>query len=463
MKTATALALHFALDSARTAEQRASFFAFLDILSPPLQSGSAGGGIFDPEGACAGSLVELRRQLEGHWPEGAVWGGRASVEALERRWRLCGRPWADWRGGWQDCQGLWPHTRGYSCGLWTVFHAAAARAPATLPRAAGQGTGKRGSAATGSAATGSAATPARAVVEGVRGFVANFFDCPECQRHFEDICEDSVDAGRCPLETRADGMLFLWRAHNRVNRRIRAQRGESIVLDPTSTHEVWPPPALCPACRRAEAEAEAMLADAGAPPPGVVKDVGAAPDDAFDEKRVAAFLLSFYGAPARPPARGGAPAAQKRAGASGSGLPAPRPGDETEPATRRKARALRGADGSARKRASLAWSLDEAEAPTPLGPAAAAAAQRLSDEGARAATEAPATTTASATTEAPLTREDAETRGTEPMPNKASVIEEGSARVLTSDPEDPGRGSAFPATWVADEDAAGSMDRYKLG
>lgn len=75
----------------------------------------------------------------------------------------------------------------YACGLWQLFH--------TLT-------------------VDSTDNNALYVLRGIRGYVDNFFSCEECREHFmsKDLPEVS--------ETRQRAILWLWQAHNTVNKRI---------------------------------------------------------------------------------------------------------------------------------------------------------------------------------------------------------------------------------------------------
>ena len=74
----------------------------------------------------------------------------------------------------------------------------------------------------------------------IREFVATFFACTDCQKHF------AIMSRNIELEVKSkapviDGALWLWRAHNQVSRRLAAQAGSK----PTD----WPSNTECPTCR----------------------------------------------------------------------------------------------------------------------------------------------------------------------------------------------------------------------
>merc|ERR550532_826809 len=84
---------------------------------------------------------------------------------VEQRHRWCNRPWPDFaQEGWSWCRGRTPGTRGYTCGLWMLFHALLAGAAANAD--AGQ------------------PPPASLPLEVVRSTIAQFFGCSDCRDHF---------------------------------------------------------------------------------------------------------------------------------------------------------------------------------------------------------------------------------------------------------------------------------------
>ena len=123
---------------------------------------------------------------------------------------------------WAACRGWSDESRGYPCGLWLLFHTLLAQADdAAAPRA----------------------------LRAVRGYVRHFFGCDECRRHFVAMAASSDD----PLEGAkgADGaVLWLWRAHNRVNARLN-QSGAAAVQQLGLLKQQFPSAARCPGCRAA--------------------------------------------------------------------------------------------------------------------------------------------------------------------------------------------------------------------
>eukprot|EP00051_Salpingoeca_urceolata_P011967 m.148835 g.148835 ORF g.148835 m.148835 type:complete len:402 (+) comp17328_c0_seq2:1018-2223(+) len=144
-------------------------------------------------------------------------------------------------GNWAQCRGSQPHFRGYTCGLWSVFHSVLSTCP-----------GER---------------QARSALRTVAAFVKHFFGCRVCAEHFADMAA-TLDND---LATHDQGtaVLWLWRAHNRVNLRLKSPDNPS--QDPQHPKQLFPTMQQCPSCRPSGEESE------------------------FDEAAVLDFLQGFYG------------------------------------------------------------------------------------------------------------------------------------------------------------------------
>eukprot|EP00812_Abedinium_dasypus_P009077 NODE_2792_length_874_cov_156.483516.p1 GENE.NODE_2792_length_874_cov_156.483516~~NODE_2792_length_874_cov_156.483516.p1 ORF type:complete len:269 (+),score=37.99 NODE_2792_length_874_cov_156.483516:3-809(+) len=172
---------------------------------------------------------------------------------------------------------------GYTCGLWSLFHIlVAASAGSARHGAASAGTarqvhgarnvnllakagrvaGSGGVANAGAvgATRSSGDAPAR-TLQRIRGFVAYFFGCGACVRHFLATF-DSCALGRCalaPSDVRGTA-LWLWRMHNAVTAHVASEFGAAAPAP-------WPPRSSCKTCwptttRRASAAAAAWNASA---------------------------------------------------------------------------------------------------------------------------------------------------------------------------------------------------------
>lgn len=151
---------------------------------------------------------------------------------------------------WHSCRGTRPDSRGYTCGLWQLFHTLAAR----LSEAENSGA---------------------VWLAAIKGFVQNYFQCAECAKHF---VRHAVGEEAGAVARKRDAVLWIWRTHNIVNRRLAAEEeADASKGDPASPHEQFPPATLCPKCRKAEGQ-------------------GPSKDEAvpWDEEEVYKFLLTHY-------------------------------------------------------------------------------------------------------------------------------------------------------------------------
>ncbi|XP_069842803.1 sulfhydryl oxidase 2 [Dendropsophus ebraccatus] len=125
---------------------------------------------------------------------------------------------------WVGCQGSRAQLRGYPCSLWKLFHSLTVQAavqPDALANTEFEG-------------------DAQAVLKTMRRYIREFFGCRECAQHFEAMAKESVDS----VKTSDEAVLWLWRKHNLVNKRLAGAPSE----DPKSPKVEWPTPDLCPAC-----------------------------------------------------------------------------------------------------------------------------------------------------------------------------------------------------------------------
>ena len=93
---------------------------------------------------------------------------------------------------WAACRGFAPDARGYPCGMWSLMHTLLAHSPDV-----------------------DAADALRAFV----GYVAYFFGCDACARHFAALAASATDPVERVSGTSAAALWF-WRAHNAVNLRL---------------------------------------------------------------------------------------------------------------------------------------------------------------------------------------------------------------------------------------------------
>lgn len=266
-QVATALLLHNALaqhpysnESRSTAQDRLR--SFLGFLSQRF-----------PDAHCRASLSSLHQRLGTNWArlEATFSDMEASKvqyalrpDMLEKTWKLCGANWAEYAQGWHSCIGSVPGKRGYTCGIWTLFHSVAARTSDDM---------------------------AFHDLESIRAIVEHFFDCQDCRDHFLKIPLE-----RRSVRTKRDAQLWLWHAHNIVNWRVGRLEAENRDGDPAFPKMQWPGAAECPTCRTAASGSFLRRSS------GVERGVFASIEDAIQSEgwnldQVFAFLDNFYGRP----------------------------------------------------------------------------------------------------------------------------------------------------------------------
>ncbi|XP_068095817.1 sulfhydryl oxidase 1 [Hyperolius riggenbachi] len=117
------------------------------------------------------------------------------------------------------CQGSQPEYRGFPCTVWTLFHLLTVRAFELKT---------------------SDSNP-QEVLQAMKGYVRYFFGCRECAGHFAAMAV-TIDS----IRDHDESILWLWRSHNRVNKRL----AEDAKEDPEFPKVQWPTTDLCPKCRR---------------------------------------------------------------------------------------------------------------------------------------------------------------------------------------------------------------------
>ena len=148
---------------------------------------------------------------------------------------------------WKACRGWSDASRGYPCGLWTLFHTLIAH---------------------------SADDPG-AALNAIRLYVQFFFGCRGCAAHFLQMAKEGLpkDAalllnsdgdgagGAAAKEPMPDGVhappatsaaaasLWLWRAHNAVNLRLNQTAKEEQILTLGLRKMIYPDTITCPTCR----------------------------------------------------------------------------------------------------------------------------------------------------------------------------------------------------------------------
>ncbi|CAH2985306.1 unnamed protein product [Chilo suppressalis] len=118
------------------------------------------------------------------------------------------------------CKGSQSKYRGYTCGLWTLFH--------TLTVNAAQKSGTKGP----------------KVLAAMHGYVKHFFGCTECSEHFQAMAARNR---LFDVKENDKAVLWLWISHNEVNLRLAGD----ITEDPEHPKIQFPSVSKCPECRLA--------------------------------------------------------------------------------------------------------------------------------------------------------------------------------------------------------------------
>jgi len=117
---------------------------------------------------------------------------------------------------WVACAGSEPHYRGYPCSLWTLFHTLTVNC-------------------------GSRDLSGHEVLLRIREYIKYFFSCEECKKHFTAMSANL----RQEVDSHNGAILWLWRSHNKVNKRLAGDNSE----DPKHPKIQFPSKDLCEECR----------------------------------------------------------------------------------------------------------------------------------------------------------------------------------------------------------------------
>ncbi|CAF0737484.1 unnamed protein product [Brachionus calyciflorus] len=126
---------------------------------------------------------------------------------------------------WMNCKGSKPNFRGFPCSLWTLFH--------TLTVSQIEHENSKTKPFDDSFSV-------KEVFEPIRLFVKYFFRCQECSTNFQNETHDYLENLKQPH----DAVLYLWKVHNRVNKRL----ASDLTTDPAHPKIQFPSKELCPNC-----------------------------------------------------------------------------------------------------------------------------------------------------------------------------------------------------------------------
>ncbi|XP_045509525.1 sulfhydryl oxidase 1-like isoform X2 [Colias croceus] len=160
-------------------------------------------------------LIELRNILgrKSQWSGSEIY---ETVKRLENNYNTVFSPELEYIG----CRGSQPQYRGYTCGLWTLFH--------TLTVNAAQQPGIEGP----------------KVLKAMHGYVKHFFGCTDCSQHFQSMAARNRIFD---VKENDKAVLWLWISHNEVNLRLAGD----VTEDPEHPKIQFPSAIKCPECRQA--------------------------------------------------------------------------------------------------------------------------------------------------------------------------------------------------------------------
>lgn len=119
-----------------------------------------------------------------------------------------------------SCRGSKPDLRGYPCALWLLFHTLTAQEHSLMQKNS---------------------SLRHFVLFAMREYVRFFFSCKYCSQEFNTAAK-SLDERLTNVNS---SVLWLWQAHNDVNRRLQDSETE----DPVHPKAIYPTKELCPECR----------------------------------------------------------------------------------------------------------------------------------------------------------------------------------------------------------------------
>ncbi|KAF4532124.1 hypothetical protein B566_EDAN004130 [Ephemera danica] len=123
---------------------------------------------------------------------------------------------------WIGCKGSETKYRGYTCGLWTLFHTLTVSAASQNKRRLTPGSDN--------------------VLKTMLQYVKHFFGCEGCSKHFQEMAAERKLESVNGIN---EAVLWLWEAHNVVNKRLKSDLTE----DPEHPKVQFPSSSSCFDCR----------------------------------------------------------------------------------------------------------------------------------------------------------------------------------------------------------------------
>lgn len=125
---------------------------------------------------------------------------------------------------WIGCRNSVSGRRGFTCGLWTLFHYLTVQASIS-----------------------ERANDPLEVLQAIHGFVKHFFGCTHCSEHFQEMANKN---NIWNVSSKDEAILWLWSAHNEVNKRLAGDDTE----DPAFPKVQFPTKEMCTECYRHDSE-----------------------------------------------------------------------------------------------------------------------------------------------------------------------------------------------------------------
>ncbi|CAI9096068.1 OLC1v1032137C1 [Oldenlandia corymbosa var. corymbosa] len=218
-------------------ETRASLIKFLQLIVA-----------HHPSRRCRKGSAELLVNFDDFYPSETLSNSKeqpivSGKESVLHDIHICGKEVP--RGYWMFCRGSRNDTRGFSCGLWVLLHSLSVRVDSGESEMAFTAT---------------------------CDFIHNFFVCEDCRQHFYEMCSSVSN----PIKNTRDFVLWLWNAHNKVNKRLMKDEASLGSGDPKFPKAVWPSKQLCRSCYRSQKTDDDGQID-------------------WDEDEIFKFLVSYYG------------------------------------------------------------------------------------------------------------------------------------------------------------------------
>ena len=133
---------------------------------------------------------------------------------------------------WASCRGSLSNYRGYTCSLWSLFHTLTVREYLHANQEQKW-------------------VNLHEVLFTMRDYITTFFSCSHCAAHFATMASDLEQQ----LQQPNSSVLWLWNAHNKVNRRLAGD----ITEDPEHPKIPFPSKTVCPKCWLVQTSTESTV------------------------------------------------------------------------------------------------------------------------------------------------------------------------------------------------------------